>query len=78
MSRSKNPYPDSLVGGSGRKSSQVIKSVIKTQSGMVLVFDDNGEQIPEYQDQDERLRHVSGKTLHRVQYLVMPLITRLD
>lgn len=40
----------------GRKSRQVINSVIKTQSGMVLVFDDKGEQIPEYQGQYEEVK----------------------
>lgn len=40
----------------GRKSRQVIKNVIKAQSGMVLVFDDRGEQIPEYQGRYEKVR----------------------
>ena len=40
----------------GRKNRQVINSVIKTQSGMVLVFDDKGEQIPEYQGRYEKVR----------------------
>jgi len=40
----------------GRKSRQVINSVIKTQSGMVLVFDDKGEQIPECQGRYEKVR----------------------
>jgi len=40
----------------GRKSRQVIKNVIKAQSGMILVFDDRGEQIPEYQGQYEQVR----------------------
>jgi len=39
-----------------RNDRQVIKSVIKTQNGMVLVFDDNGEQIPRYQGQYERVK----------------------
>ena len=29
----------------------MIKTVIKFQSNMVMVFDENGEQIPEYQGQ---------------------------
>jgi len=40
----------------GRKSRQAINSVIKTQSGMVLVFDDKGEQIPEYQGCYEKVK----------------------
>ncbi len=40
----------------GRESIQVIKYVIKTQNGMVLVFDDRGEQIPQYQGQYEQVR----------------------
>ena len=40
----------------GRESIQVIKYVIKTQNGMVLVFDDRGEQISEYQGQYEQVR----------------------
>ena len=40
----------------GRKDKQVIKYVIKTQNGMVLVFDDRGEQVPEYQGQYEQVR----------------------
>ena len=35
----------------GSKDRRAIKTVIKTQGGMVLVFDDSGEQIPEYQGQ---------------------------
>ena len=34
----------------------MIKSVIKTPSNMVMVFDDNGEQIPEYQGQYEEVK----------------------
>ena len=40
----------------GKKGRQVINSVIKAESGMVLVFDDNGEQIPEYQGQYEEVK----------------------
>jgi len=40
----------------GRKDRQVIKSVIKAQNGMVLIFDDKGEQIPEYQGQYEQVK----------------------
>jgi len=40
----------------GRKDKQVIKCVIKTQNGMVLIFDDKGEQISEYQGQYEQVR----------------------
>jgi len=40
----------------GRKDRQVIKSAIKAQNGMVLIFDDKGEQIPEYQGQYEQVR----------------------
>lgn len=34
----------------------MIKSVIKSQKGMVLVFNEKGEQIPEYQGQYEEVR----------------------
>ena len=40
----------------GRKNRQVIKNTIKARSGMVLVFDDKGEQIPEYQGQYEQVK----------------------
>jgi len=40
----------------GRKNRQVIKNTIKARSGIVLVFDDKGEQIPEYQGQYEQVR----------------------
>jgi len=40
----------------GRKDRQVIKSVIKAQNDMVLVFDEDGEQIPEYQGQYEKVK----------------------
>lgn len=40
----------------GRKARPVIKNAIKAQNGMVLVFDDRGEQIPEYQGQYEQVR----------------------
>ena len=35
---------------------QVIRSVIKAQNGMVIVFDDGGEQVPEYQGQYEAVK----------------------
>ncbi len=44
MSRDKNSYP------------QIIKSVIKAPNGMVLVFDDKGVQISEYQGQYEKVK----------------------
>ncbi len=34
----------------------MIKSVIKSQSDMVLVFDEEGEQIPEYQGDYEEVK----------------------
>ena len=40
----------------GRKDRQVIKRVIKTPNGMVLVFDGKGEQIPGYQGQYEKVK----------------------
>jgi len=40
----------------GREHRQGIKSVIKASNGMVLVFDDKGEQIPEYQGQYEEVK----------------------
>lgn len=38
----------------------MIKSVLKIENGMVLVFDENDEQIPEYQGLYEKVR---GKIL---------------
>ena len=35
----------------GRQNRQVIKTVIKSENNMVMVFDGKGEQIPEYQGQ---------------------------
>ena len=40
----------------GKQDRQVIKSIIRAQNGMVLVFDQQGEQIPEYQGQYEKVR----------------------
>jgi len=40
----------------GKEHRQVINSVIKASNGMVLVFDDKGEQIPEYQGQYEGVK----------------------
>ena len=34
----------------------MIRSVIKTPNNMALVFDENGEQIPEYQGQYEEVK----------------------
>ena len=34
----------------------MIKSVIKTEKGMVIVFDEKGEWIPEYQGQYEEVK----------------------
>ena len=34
----------------------MIKTVIKSQNGMVMVFDKEGEQIPEYQGQYEDVK----------------------
>jgi len=34
----------------------MIKSVIRTERGMVAVFDENEEQIPEYQGKYEEVR----------------------
>ena len=34
----------------------MIKSAIKTPNNMVMVFDENGEQIPEYQGDYEEVR----------------------
>ena len=38
-----------------KEDRQVIKSIIKTPNGMVLVFDDKGEQITEYLGQYEKV-----------------------
>jgi len=40
----------------GKKERRVIKSAIKAQNGMVLVFDEKGEQIPKYQGQYEKVK----------------------
>ncbi len=40
----------------GREDRQVIKSVIKSHNGMILVFDEKGEQISEYQGQYEEVK----------------------
>ena len=40
----------------GMKDRRVIKSAIKAQNGMVLVFDEKGEQIPKYQGQYEKVK----------------------
>ncbi len=40
----------------GRQDRQAIKTVIKSQDGMVMVFNVNGEQIPEYQGQYEEVK----------------------
>ena len=34
----------------------MIRSVIKAPNNMVMVFDENGEQIPEYQGQYEEVK----------------------
>ena len=35
----------------GKEDNQVIKTVIRCQNDMAMVFDEEGEQIPEYQGQ---------------------------
>jgi len=40
----------------GREDRQAIKSVIKSQDGTVMVFDGNGEQIPEYQGRYQEVK----------------------
>jgi len=69
MSRSKNPSPEFLINvldikhqiwtegyKAGRGDRQAIKTVIRCQNGMVMVFDKKGEQIPEYQGQYEEVK----------------------
>ena len=34
----------------------MIKTVIRSQNNMVMVFDESGEQVPEYQGQYERVK----------------------
>ena len=34
----------------------MIKTVMRSEKGMVLVFDEDGEQVPEYQGQYEDVR----------------------
>jgi len=44
-------------GKDGKKENGwVIKTVIKSQSDMVLVFDEEGEQIPDYQGDYEEVK----------------------
>ena len=40
----------------GTKDRQLIKSIIRLQNGMVLVFDERGEQIPKYQGHYEKAK----------------------
>ena len=40
----------------GKEDNQVIKTVIRCQNDMVMVFDEEGEQIPEYQGQYEEVK----------------------
>ena len=40
----------------GERARRIIKSVIKADNGMVLVFDQEGEQIPEYQGHYEKVK----------------------
>ena len=40
----------------GREDKQAIKTVIKSQNGMVMVFDEKGEQIPEYQGRYDEVK----------------------
>ncbi len=58
MKRDKNQYPEFQTKGyqAVKKERPVIKSVIKAESGMVLVFDKAGEQIPEYQGQYQKVK----------------------
>ena len=39
----------------------MIKTVIRAQNGMVMVFDKMGEQIPEYQGQYEEVKESISK-----------------
>ncbi|GAG61625.1 unnamed protein product [marine sediment metagenome] len=34
----------------------MVRSVIKTEKGFVIVFDEKGEQVPEYQGQYEEVK----------------------
>jgi len=38
-----------------KRNRQVINTVMKSEKGMVLVFDEDGEQMPEYQGQYEEV-----------------------
>jgi len=40
----------------GKENRRVIKTVIKSWNGMVLVFDNKGEQMPEYQGRCEAVK----------------------
>ena len=40
----------------GREDRQVIKTAIRFQNDMVMVFDKRGEQIPKYQGQYEEVK----------------------
>jgi hypothetical protein len=51
MNRGRNQYPEFWAEGyqAVGKERLVIRCVITAENGMVLVFDEAGEQIPEYQ-----------------------------
>ena len=40
----------------GKDDRETIKTVIKSYNGMVIVFDNRGEQIPEYQGQYQEVK----------------------
>jgi len=40
----------------GKGNRQVVKTVMKSDKGVVLVFDEDGEQVPEYQGHYEDVR----------------------
>ena len=64
----------------GKRHRQVINTVMKSEKGMVLVFDEYGEQMPEYQGQYEEVMerilreappgavfsHITGNSLEAV------------
>jgi len=57
----------------------VIKSVIKAEKGMVIVFDEHGEQMPEYQGQYEEVKEKilrdapPGAVFTKVAYTLQPV-----
>jgi len=49
----------------------MIKQIIQFSNGMVMVFDENGEQMPEYQGRrSEAIKKLSGTLLNNVEFSI--------